>query len=63
MMDVDVDERKREQEALRGENRCLRLELEEMMQLKAKFDQTRHSLDEEAARRSRAETEADRLHD
>ena len=37
-MDVEVDYRRREQETLKGENRCLRAELEEMHQLKAKFD-------------------------
>ena len=54
-MDVEVDRRRREQEALNGENRCLRGELEEMMQLKAKFDQTRLSLEEETDRRFNAE--------
>mgnify|MGYP003898578727 CR=1 FL=1 len=61
LMDVEVDNRKREQETLRGENRCLRGELEEMMQLKAKYDQTHLSLEEETARRHCAETEANTL--
>ena len=60
-MDVEVDRRRREQDAQEAENRRLKDDLNEMHHLQAKFEQTRITLDEEAARRVAAETEADRL--
>ena len=60
-MDVEVDRRRREQDAQEIENRRLKDELEQMQHLQAKYEQTRISLEEEAARRVHAETEADRL--
>ncbi len=60
-MDVEVDRRRREQDAQENENRRLRDELDDLKHLKAKFDQTRITLDEETKRRVCAETEAERL--
>jgi len=60
-MDVEVDRRRREQEALEGDNRRLKEDLDDLRHLQAKFDQTRVTLDEEAARRVASEAEADRL--
>lgn len=60
-MDVEVDRRRREQEAQDIENRQLKDELEQMQHVHAKYEQTRISLEEESARRVNAETEADRL--
>ena len=50
-MDIEVDRRRREQEALDAENKILKNELDDMKHLHAKFDQTRITLDEETARR------------
>jgi len=60
-MDVEVDRRRREQEAQENENRRLSDELDDLKHLKAKFDQTRVTLEEENNRRVRAEAEAERL--
>ena len=60
-MDVEVDRRRREQDAQEVENRRLKDELEQMHHLQAKYDQLRVTLEEESARRVNAETEADRL--
>ena len=60
-MDVEVDRRRREQDAQEIENRRLRDELDDMKHLNSKFEQMRVTLDEEAARRVAAEAEADRV--
>ena len=61
LMDVEVDRRRREQDAQEVENRRLRDELEQMQHLQAKYDQLRITLEEESARRVNAEAEVERL--
>ena len=60
-MDVEVDRKRREQDASNFENQALKSDLEEMKHLQAKFYQMRITLDEETSRRSQAEAEAERL--
>ncbi len=60
-MDVEVDRKRREQDASNFENQQLKNDLTEMQHLQAKFDQMRITLDEETSRRSQAEAEAERL--
>lgn len=60
-MDIEVDRRRKQQDEQEQANLRLRNDLDSMKHLQAKFDQTRITLDEEAARRVTAEAEADRL--
>ena len=60
-MDVEVERKRREQEAADSENRRLSSDLDEMKYLQSKYDQMKITLEEESARRNNAEAEADRV--
>ena len=60
-MDVEVERKRREQEAADAENRRLSSDLEELKYLQSKYDQMKITLEEESARRNNAEAEADRV--
>ena len=60
-LDVQVDQKKREQDLLDRENQELKIQLDALKHLESKFDQIRVSLEEETQRRMNSEKEADRL--
>ena len=60
-MDVEVERKRREQEAADAENRRLSSDLEELKYLQSTYDQMKITLEEESARRNNAEAEADRV--
>ena len=60
-MDVEVERKRREQEAAETENRRLTSDLDELKYLQSKYDQMKITLEEESARRNNAEAEADRV--
>ena len=60
-LDVEVERKRREQEAADAENRRLSSDLEELKYLQSKYDQMKITLEEESARRNNAEAEADRV--
>ena len=60
-LDVQVDQKQREQDMLDRQNQELKIQLDAMKHLESKFDQIRVSLEEETQRRVNSEKECDRL--
>lgn len=60
-MDIDVDRKRRDQQALDQQNGTLRAQLEEMKFLESKHEQLKVSLEQETQRRVQAEAEQERL--
>ncbi len=60
-MDIEIDRKQRDQDALDRRNQNLQKEVDMYREKDAKYNQTRISLEEETQRRVSADAEADRL--